>query len=156
MVHRFAKPHPDSEFFDEVRITTVPRWKESEMSGDEWRRSACLQLLWKGNVLVERSFRNIETAVAILPSLIILTPENGEAGHPEDSKDYCFQPGCSKRAQVEYELVREYSREGFSCEPTFTKYRRFCNVHSRRGDCGLEDSDRNYVQVLTEATNEPD
>ena len=29
-------PHPDAERFDAVTIDTVERWKESELSGDEW------------------------------------------------------------------------------------------------------------------------
>lgn len=36
---------PDAQAFDEVRITTVPRWKESELSGDEWRISAKMEFL---------------------------------------------------------------------------------------------------------------
>ena len=29
--------HPDDEWYDEVRIVTVPRYKTSGLSGDEWR-----------------------------------------------------------------------------------------------------------------------
>lgn len=28
---------PDAQAFDEIRIVTVPRYKQSGLSGDEWR-----------------------------------------------------------------------------------------------------------------------
>jgi len=45
---------PDAQAFDEVRITTVPRYKMSGLSGDEWRISGKIQLLRKGRVVAEK------------------------------------------------------------------------------------------------------
>ena len=45
---------PDAQAFDEVRITTVPRYKMSGLSGDEWRISGKIQLLRKGKVVAEK------------------------------------------------------------------------------------------------------
>jgi hypothetical protein len=39
---------PDAQAFDEVRIKTVPRYKTSGLSGDEWRISATIQLMLSG------------------------------------------------------------------------------------------------------------
>ena len=41
------RSHHDDEWYDEVRITTVPRYKTSSLSGDEWRTSARIQILRK-------------------------------------------------------------------------------------------------------------
>lgn len=38
---------PDAQAFDEVRIVTVPRYKQSGLSGDEWRISAAIRLYRK-------------------------------------------------------------------------------------------------------------
>ena len=40
---------PDAQAFDAVRITTVPRYKTSGLSGDEWRISAHVELLRKND-----------------------------------------------------------------------------------------------------------
>ena len=44
--------HHDDEWYDEIRVTTVPRFKTSGLSGDEWRRSAKVTFLRKGIVLL--------------------------------------------------------------------------------------------------------
>lgn len=46
----------DDEFYDEIRITTVPRFKTSELSGDEWRVSTHVVVLRKGRVVAEKSW----------------------------------------------------------------------------------------------------
>lgn len=35
----YHKPHRDCERYDRIEINCVERWKESELSGDEWRFS---------------------------------------------------------------------------------------------------------------------
>ena len=51
----FDKPSralkPDAQAFDEVRIVTVPRYKRSDLSGDEWRISAEIQF-YRNGVLI--------------------------------------------------------------------------------------------------------
>lgn len=73
----------------------------------------------------------------------------------------CFQPGCSEPAVSTYVLkelfgdpvdawkgrpaVTETWRQGKKVELRMA--RRFCPLHLRRGDCGLEDADKNYEVV---------
>lgn len=63
--------HDDDEWIDEVRIVTVPRWKESELSGDEWRFSTRIELYRKGHLLARSGSGRLRNAVAILPSLLL-------------------------------------------------------------------------------------
>gem|GEM_PF-6705725 len=48
MKDRYAL-RPDAQAFDEIRIVTVPRYKTSGLSGDEWRISAMIQFFAKVN-----------------------------------------------------------------------------------------------------------
>lgn len=145
---RFAKRHPDDEFYDSVAIYTAPRYKTSGLSGDEWRFAAHVEIIRKGKVLCKRSYRNVETAAAALPWLLLTFGEDAEFSPPEDDH-LCFNPGCREKAVSEYELKQEYSRQGEGPLPksSCTLYRRFCERHLRRGDCAFEDADANYVVV---------
>jgi hypothetical protein len=67
------KRHPDDEWFDEIRVETAEgpllriitqyRYKTSNMSGDEWRTSASIQVR-RGNVWsdFDNRYVNLETA----------------------------------------------------------------------------------------------
>lgn len=61
----------------------------------------------------------------------------------------CDQEGCAEEATVTLRLKKEFCHQGHESDPD--KFhpegiiRRFCKRHSRRGDCGLEDADRNYT-----------
>jgi hypothetical protein len=134
---------PDAQAFDEVRITTVPRFKESELSGDEWRISAKVELVRKGRVIFERGFRNIETACAFLPAVHAEAIDDGHACFAGE-EEFCDQEGCAELATVSYRKKADYCREGHKTEPPYTKIRRFCERHKHRGDCGRDDGDANY------------
>jgi hypothetical protein len=144
------KRHPDDEWWDEIRITTVPRYKTSGLSGDEWRVSARIEIFRKGVLLKERHFSKIQYAVATLPAMLLEMSDEGSTNH-EDFDRLCFQPGCKEEGVVELRLKDEY----YPCygdkmpkrEWAEDGRRRFCEKHSRRGDCGLEDSDANYELV---------
>ena len=41
---------PNAQGFDEVRLVTVPRYKTSELSGDEWRISICAEYFRNGEL----------------------------------------------------------------------------------------------------------
>lgn len=135
---------PDAQAFDEVRILTVPRYKESELSGNEWRISATIQLLRKGKVICERGAGTVEAATALLPALWIQMCDEGE-GYFAGDGEHCDQEGCSKPATVTYRKVADYCRDGHKTEPFNASYRHFCERHKTRGDCGLEDADDNYT-----------
>jgi hypothetical protein len=135
---------PDAQAFDEVRIVTVPRYKTSGLSGDEWRISAKVQLLRKGQVCFEKSFRNIKTACAYLPAVHGEAYDNGKAMFGGEG-DFCDQEGCSSHATVTYRKKADFCHDGHKTElGDRVKIRRFCDKHKDRGDCGMDDADRNY------------
>lgn len=146
----FNKRHPDDEYVDKVTIETVPRYKTSGLSGDEWRVSSLIKFWRKGIVVFERGFRDIETASKALPWFLATWYEDvGYTNGAGWQENKCFQPGCSEIATITYRLKQEWSERGegplpqSSCEMR----RSFCSRHAVRGDCGLEDSDSNYIKV---------
>lgn len=149
---------PDSQAFDEIRLVTVPRYKTSGMSGDEWRISVKFEFYRKGEKVHESGgIRNMETAVAFLPAEFYRAIDDGKAYFAGES-DKCDQEGCAETATVTYRLKKEFCRHGHETDPyDFDKrplLRKFCERHSTRGDCGLEDADRNYELISGEA-NQP-
>lgn len=160
----YYKPHRDDrEVFDEAKITTHPRYKESELSGDEWRTSHKVQLLHKGQPIYEKGFGRLEDAMKHLPvmtqSVVYADPKKDdgfteygkkrskEGFYAADGKK-CMQPGCANDSTVHYKLKKVYCDEGHGHEPEFSEIRRaFCDTHKTRGDCGMEDSDSNYATV---------
>lgn len=138
---------PDAQAFDEVRVVTLPRFKESEMSGDEWRISAHTQFLRKGRVIAEYTTSNVEYAIRLMDSKAIHVSE-GNGAYYAGEGDTCDQEGCAADATTVLRLKKRYSREGMSKEPHGTEVRYFCDKHTHRGNCGLEDGDDNYELFL--------
>lgn len=69
---------------------------------------------------------------------------------PNELNEFCMQPGCDNRAISTYQLKKEYGPQGQDLAPSslnIVYYRKFCQVHLLRGDCGREDADRNYIIV---------
>ncbi len=137
---------PDAQAFDEVRIVTVPRYKMSGMSGDEWRISATIQLLRKGRVVAEKGMRNVETCAQALPYFILESIDNG-LGYFAGEGEFCDQEGCQDTATVTYRKKADFCREGHQSATFWQSIRRFCAKHSKRGDCGLDDADSNYELI---------
>lgn len=134
---------PDAQAFDEIRIVTVPRYKESELSGDEWRISASIQFYRKGEMVHESGCRNVEAAVTMLGGEYLRAIDNAK-GHFGGDGIHCDQEGCSAPAIIRYSMKAEYCRAGHKSEVSRPTYRHFCERHHVRGDCGLDDADRNY------------
>ena len=134
---------PDAQAFDEIRITTVPRFKESGLSGDEWRISASIELWRKGKLIAERGARNIESACKFVAAFHAEQCDDGK-GFFAGEGDICDQEGCAQPATVTYRKKSDYCREGHKTEPHAIKIRKFCDRHKHRGDCGLDDADTNY------------
>ena len=132
------------EWFDEVRIVTVPRFKTSGLSGNEWRTSVIVQLLRKGVVLYEKRVRDVQAAAAWLPWGLLTVGEVEDVGLPNGAY-YCAQPGCPEPVDTFYRIKQLYGREG---EPVDMlkrgHWRGFCTRHSERGDSSMEDADGNY------------
>lgn len=197
--------HADDEWFDEIllvgedgpvlRIWTRPRYKTSDLSGDEWRVSAEVEVLqgdeWvkithmnaleyathglfhkmhdqpakvqrqpvmridllrKGTVLVSKEYEEplpLLTVAGLLAWEFIIMRETHVIPEDWDDKRWCFQPGCANEAVSTYRIERLYCRYCGATQETWgqSNYRRFCQVHLRRGDCGMEDSDYNYEVV---------
>ena len=135
---------PDAQPFDEIRIFTVPRYKTSGLSGDEWRISAKTEFYRKGKLIFEGGASTLEYAVRLLDRDFIHVSE-GNGAYYGGEGNLCDQEGCANEATVKYRLKKEYCRQGHGtpCED-IPVVRLFCDEHKTRGDCGLEDADSNY------------
>ena len=139
----------DAKAFDEIRIITVPRYKTSGLSGDEWRISAKVQLLRKGTVCYETSFSNVKYACAFLAYTYETAISEGKAFFAGDGI-LCDQEGCLNHKTITYQLVNKYCSDGHAHDIQEWQrplLRHFCGEHKIRGDSSLEDCDRNYVEV---------
>lgn len=143
---------PDAQAFDEVRIFTVPRYKQSGLSGDEWRISATVEFLRNGVVKHEFGTRNVETALAMASGERLRACDDGK-GYFASEGAYCDQEGCRETATVFLQRKMHWcSHCGLSRPATrltlddkvIIDIRQFCTKHATRGDCGLDDADSNY------------
>lgn len=137
---------PDAQGFDEIRIITVPRFKESELSGGEWRISARTQFLRNGVVIHEiGAARDVAVAAHHLGYRLDEAFDNAQ-GYFAGEGSFCDQEGCCSTETRVFQLKKGYNRDGTERSlGSGGEYRRFCKQHSHRGDCGLEDADDNYV-----------
>lgn len=146
-------PPPNAEGVDEIRMKVVPRFKTSDLSGDEWRVSTLIEFFRKGVKVFERSFHSMENAAKFLPWVLgvelVEGPDAPKEGIFRADADECHQAGCPEKAVNIYRLKKTFSDQGEELLPDHLfEYRRsFCQKHSHRGDCGREDSDRNYELV---------
>lgn len=145
--HRALKP--DAQAFDEVRIVTVPRFKESELSGDEWRISASVQFFRKGQMVHETGGRDIESCCNFMGYFHAKAIDDGKALFCGEG-EVCDQEGCCAPATVTYKKKFDYGRDGHKSETRHTSIRKFCERHKHRGDCGMDDADSNYEIVTPE------
>ena len=143
--------HPDDERYDKVTIDIVPRWKESELSGDEYRFSYVVKAWRKGEVLVKRSWSRLEWALMALQYTIFIHIEEDGFDHEawERTRQLCDQPGCANLPTVFYKRKKAYTKSGQElAEREYRReYRQFCVTHKRRGDCALDDADANYQEI---------
>ena len=140
---------PDAQAFDEVRIVTVPRYKQSGMSGDEWRISAEVQFYRKGKLIFTDGCSNVENACYLVGSMHMKASDNG-MGYFAGEGNICDQEGCCQPATVTYRVKREYSRDnGHEWNKPYDELviRKFCNKHKTRGDQSYDDSDQNYERI---------
>lgn len=146
------KRHDDDEWYDEIRISVVPRYKTSGLSGDEWRVSAKIEIFRKGVLLKERGFSKLHYAADFLPAVLHEMADEGFAGSHDQFERLCFQAGCKEEGVVEYRLKDEfyptYGDKMPKREWRQDVRRRFCEKHAQRGDAGLEDADSNYEMIL--------
>lgn len=145
---------PDAQAFDEIRFITVPRYKTSGMSGDEWRISIKMEFWRKGKLIHTEDFagHNLEKAMAFASSNYARACDNG-MGLYAGEYNCCDQEGCSKQATVTYKLLKEWCDRCGKDKPAQGYLgqkgviRKFCTEHKIRGDCALEDADSNYEEI---------
>jgi hypothetical protein len=152
-------PNATQHVWDEVRIITVPRYKTSYASGDEWRTSLNVCYYLKGVLLYqyenwwpgeERNLAQIFEQEAKYPHKPGEVPGQGEL---------CDQAGCVNTAVTTYKMRRAWIPEVFPNGAVIHNsievdpyggddkrplLRKFCSAHSTRGDCSRSDCDENY------------
>lgn len=139
---------PDAQAFDEVRIVTVPRYKTSELSGDEWRISAEIKFYRNGELKHTESFGDVKTACGFAYAEYVSASDDGKAYFAGEG-EFCDQEGCSSTVTTRLEINTNHcNRCGVAAEHQFPAYRMFCDKHKRRGNCGIDDSDRNYENIV--------
>lgn len=136
---------PDAQAFDEIRIVTVPRYKTSGLSGDEWRIHAEVQFWRKGVVIHTEDCRDTQTAAGMLYGFYVQAVDAGKGYFGGDGVT-CDQEGCATPATVRYRRLHHYCGDGHKSDVSeVSLYRHFCERHKTRGDCGFDDADANYV-----------
>lgn len=150
---------PDYQPYDEVRITTEPRFKTSDLSGNEWRISAVVLFIKKGIVVGRHDFHDVETAIRYLPVTTDRWSEMDE-GAIEGAREVvkqarlCDQEGCAKKATRAY-VIKKYKCKKCASDLEMYDWRKgtvvlFCEEHKHRGDSDLVDNDSNYEEVPLE------
>jgi hypothetical protein len=93
---------PDAQAFDEVRLVTIPRYKQSGISGDECRISVVAQYWRKGRKLHEESIaHDMKDAAAFLGYKYVVASESGAQFYGGED-DFCDQESCSNKATVAF------------------------------------------------------
>jgi hypothetical protein len=152
----FHLDHPEDERYDEINIRVVERWKESELSGDEWRFSYVADVNRKGEKIIELASNSLENLLKGLSWNILISGERGmvDTDAFARTKDKCDQPGCKNGAVVFYKRLKRFTKQGDELMPvSWDEYRQFCAAHHTRGDCGLDDADNNYEPIQDPKSN---
>lgn len=119
----------DAHPFDKVTIEPVPSWKESEMSGDEWRINAAIKFYRKDKLVKETYSSNVAYASYLIGARHIEACDN---------------------AVIIAKKKFDFSSDGHKSVEPSTEYRLFCERHPSRGGCGLDDCVSNYVKTSHE------
>jgi hypothetical protein len=158
--------HNDDEIFDHVELTSIERWKESELSGDEWRFTYQAQFYSHGVLMTTKnggSVKDCATSAAHWfnhPRKEIEEPETTDKWKELRAKieERCAQPRCPEYWVVLYHPIKRYTQRGISdgmhwdartdkSGLNWLAVRGFCEKHRHRGDCDLEDNDDNYEVI---------
>jgi len=149
--------HPDDERYDQINIYIVPRWKESELSGDEWRFSYVADVIRKDETIMSIGASKLEWLLTGLQWRIQFEREkdNFDLEAWKRTENKCDQPGCANVATVFYKRIKTYTKRGqkLADSEEQNSYRQFCENHITRGDCDLDDADANYSIISKESTN---
>ena len=126
---------------------TIPRFKQSGLSGDEWRIHAEAQFFRKGKLIFSEGCRDVKTACGLAFGWYVRACDDGKGYFAGDGLT-CDQEGCHEPAVVRYERHFDYCTAGHQTPvPDTSKYRHFCEKHRGRGDAAFDDADSNYQAV---------
>lgn len=142
---------PAAQAFDEIKIICEPYFKQSGLSGDEWRTRYYTEFYRKGNLIHRNEgHTSLDSAVHLLSHTYLEAIDNGN-GFFDGEGNYCDQEGCKEIAIIQLEQTKQgCDRCGEVSEPKFSRlYRTFCEKHSVRGDSRLDDMDINYIKLET-------
>jgi hypothetical protein len=149
----YHKRLAEFEMYDEIRLVMEERWKESELSGSEYRYSCGIQLFFKGILVKTEGARDMNAAIMLL-GWYKLCGKDPYAGIPIEVQDQeklcCDNIHCANPATKWFTLKRETSARGEWLEKedgASVSYRQFCDRHAHRGDCSREDADDNYTAI---------
>jgi hypothetical protein len=143
---------PDAQAFDEIRIKTIPRWKDSYLSGSEWRIHAETEFYRKDKLIKSTGASTIENACYLVGAKHMEACDSCE-GYFAGENNICDQEGCCELATTKKTKKFDYCREGHKSENPSDSYRLFCDKHSNRGDSDFDDSESNYISEPIEALN---
>lgn len=150
--------HREDTYFDGVHIALQPRFKTSEVSGDEWRFSWRVWLVRKGVMLTELEYghgsdgtRDLERVLMwVAASLAKQRTDEEVANYHLATDGKCANPGCTKEGVVLYKRIKHgcgHCGHREPCTHSWEHHIRFCMDHAIRGDASLDDSDDNYEQI---------
>lgn len=142
---------PEFESFDRIELAIVPRYKTSGLSGDEWRQGIAIRFYFKGEVVHEEQSNNMRNAILMLGHHWVTAQEPIPERIIELENTKCMQPSCPEDAVGKYRIKKEFSDRGEEIAEDenrgFVYFRQFCAKHAMRGDCGRDDSDKNYEPI---------
>jgi len=141
-LHRALRPY--AQPFDRIELQVVPRFKTSNLSGDEWRISVNVTCYRKGRIVhTIGPFRDMVTAAAFLPARLYEAMDDGK-GHYVGLENFCDQEGCLNAATQAFQMRVRFGAAGVPEKIQLPVARAFCSRHTIRGDAGNEDCDENY------------
>lgn len=134
---------PDAQAFDTIIIKTIPRFKDSYLSGSEWRIHAETEFYRKGKLVKSVGCSNIQNACYLVGAKHMEACDNAE-GYFAGEGDICDQEGCNNLATYKHNKKFDYCRDGHKSESPANAYRLFCDRHKNRGDGSYDDENSNY------------
>lgn len=142
---------PGAQPFDEIKIKLIPRFKESDLSGDEWRTSARISFHRNGKEVYRAYYTTLDVAVYNLPHEYRQALDQAKGCYGGED-DYCDQEGCPETATNTFRVKKNFCKTCGKEEEGRDQIviRKFCDEHKKRGDCALEDRDDNYELVMTQ------
>lgn len=145
------------------------KWTMDDLLG---RKVGAITFGWKGHPIYSASYDGQPTDLLVAAGHLPLAwSQAGDQGCPtEPLNRLCCQPGCREPHVSVYRLLNRFCYAGHKSNATSSiktqdgithvsnSVRGFCQKHLRRGDCGLDDADANYVLVSGPGPkgNEPD